>query len=106
MLIGASQMNRIAEIREKAQIKQGDLIAALGWTQSRVSNYEAGRRLPGLAESRAIVAALNSLGAKCTLDDVFPAPAELITERRAGDRRNGERREGDRRQGERRNQAA
>jgi len=95
-------MNRIAEIREKAQIKQGDLISALGWTQSRVSNYESGRRIPGLAESRAIVAALNSLGAKCTLDDVFPAPSELTPERREADRRDGDRRSGERRVGERR----
>lgn len=65
-------MNRIAEVREAAKVKQRELIQALGWTQTRVSNYEAGRRLPGLAESRAIVDALNRLGADCTLDDVFP----------------------------------
>lgn len=99
-------MNRIAEIREKAQIKQGDLISALGWTQSRVSNYESGRRVPGLAESRAIVCALNSLGAKCTLDDVFPAPAELCADRREGERRTADRRQGERRQEERRAEAA
>ena len=65
-------MNRIAEHREKAGIKQRELVAALGWTQTRISNYEAGRRTAGLAECRAITAALNRLGARCTLDDVFP----------------------------------
>jgi len=65
-------MNRIAELRDKAGIKQRDLVAALGWTQARISNYEAGRRTAGLAECRAITAALNQLGAKCSLDEVFP----------------------------------
>lgn len=65
-------MNRIAEHRERSGIRQRELVAALGWTQTRVSNYEAGRRTAGLAECRAIVAALNGLGAVCTLDDVFP----------------------------------
>lgn len=65
-------MNRIAEHREKAGIKQRELVAALGWTQTRISNYEAGRRTAGLAECRAITAALNRLGADCSLDDIFP----------------------------------
>ncbi|WP_277760803.1 helix-turn-helix transcriptional regulator [Pseudomonas sp. A34-9] len=65
-------MNRIASFREGAGIKQRDLVSALGWTQTRVSNYESGRRVAGLAESRAITAALNQLGVKCSLDDVFP----------------------------------
>ncbi|MDF5892726.1 helix-turn-helix transcriptional regulator [Pseudomonas syringae pv. syringae] len=72
-------LNRIAEFREAAGIKQRDLVAALGWTQTRVSNYEAGRRTAGLAECRAITAALNKLGAACSLDDVFP-PALPIPE--------------------------
>lgn len=71
-------MNRISEYREKAGIKQRDLVAMLGWTQTRISNYEAGRRTAGLAECRAITAALNQLGAACSLDDVFPPePNEL-----------------------------
>ncbi|ALE88795.1 helix-turn-helix domain-containing protein [Pseudomonas versuta] len=65
-------MNCIAQQREKSGIKQRQLVAALGWTQARVSNYEAGRRTAGLAECRAIVVAFNQLGVKCTLDDVFP----------------------------------
>ncbi|SDJ60433.1 helix-turn-helix transcriptional regulator [Pseudomonas indica] len=65
-------MNRIKEIRGQAGIRQRELFAALGWTQTRLSNYEAGRRVPGLAECREIVRALNRLGATCSLDDVFP----------------------------------
>ena len=65
-------MNRIAEYRERAGIKQRELVVVLGWTQTRISNYEAGRRTAGLAECRAITAALNQLGASCSLDDVFP----------------------------------
>lgn len=69
-------MNCIASIREQAKIKQRDLITALGWTQTRVSNYETGHRTPGIPEARAIVRALNALGARCTLDDVFPPESE------------------------------
>jgi putative transcriptional regulator len=65
-------MNRIACLRKGAQIKQRDLGEILGWTQARLSNYESGHRTPGLNECRAITAALNQLGATCTLDDVFP----------------------------------
>ncbi|MAC99690.1 MAG: transcriptional regulator [Pseudomonadales bacterium] len=65
-------MNRIAEIRNRAGLSQAQLIGKLGWSQGRVSNYESGTRTPGLEESRCIVDALNSLGASCTLDDVFP----------------------------------
>jgi putative transcriptional regulator len=69
-------MNLIAEHREKAGIKQKELVIALGWTQARISNYEAGRRIAGLTECRAIVRALNKLGAPCSLDDVFPPEME------------------------------
>jgi putative transcriptional regulator len=64
-------MNRIAYLRKGAQIKQRDLGEILGWTQARLSNYESGHRTPGLNECRAITAALNQLGAICTLDEVF-----------------------------------
>lgn len=78
MTFGVHQMNRIADVREEAGIKQRDLIKQLAWTQARVSNYESGRRVPGLVECRAIVRALNALGADCTLDDVFPPEPELV----------------------------
>lgn len=65
-------MNRIAELRKNAGIKQRELVVRLGWTQTRLSNYESGLRTPGLSECRAITGALNDLGAECSLDDVFP----------------------------------
>lgn len=67
-------MNRIREIREKAEISQASLHRSLGWRQSRLANYESGKRTPGLNEARDIVAALNALGARCTLGEVFPEP--------------------------------
>ncbi|QTS88284.1 helix-turn-helix transcriptional regulator [Ectopseudomonas khazarica] len=71
-------MNRISEIRRAAGISQLALVDQLRWSQGRLSNYEAGRRVPGLAECRAIVRGLNELGACCTLDDVFPPePAQI-----------------------------
>lgn len=70
-------MNLIAAYRDKAGIKQIALVAELGWTQTRLSNYEAGRRTAGLAECRSIVQALNKLGAICSLDDVFPPDIEV-----------------------------
>jgi putative transcriptional regulator len=65
-------MNRIKEVREAADIKQVSLYSQLKWPQSRLSNYENGLRTPGLNEARAIVTALNELGAKCDLGSVFP----------------------------------
>jgi putative transcriptional regulator len=66
-------MNRIREVREQAGIKPAALYSSLGWSQSRLSNYENGHRMPGLDEARRVVAALNALGARCDLDAVFPA---------------------------------
>ncbi len=65
-------MNRIREIREAAGITQAELRRRLNWGQARLANYERGTRKPGLDEARAVVKALRSLGAKCTLDSVFP----------------------------------
>lgn len=70
-------MNRIGCIRKEAQIRQRHLREVLGWTQARLSNYESGHRMPGLSECRAITAALNQLGAACTLDDVFPPEFDI-----------------------------
>lgn len=65
-------MNRIIELREAHDIKQKDMAVALNWHQSRLSNYEHGRREPSLRHSRSIVIAFRKLGVECTLDDVFP----------------------------------
>lgn len=69
-------MNRIREIRERVGISQAALYKQLSWKQSRLANYESGKRMPGLNECRRIVATLNELGAECDLADVFPEPEE------------------------------
>lgn len=65
-------MNRIAIVREAAGITQADLYKKLGWRQSRLSNYEGGKRPLKLSDARLVCLALNELGAKASFDDVFP----------------------------------
>ncbi|MDX5298090.1 MAG: helix-turn-helix domain-containing protein [Gammaproteobacteria bacterium] len=72
-------MNKIRSIRESASISQAALYRKLGWSQARLANYEHGIRKAGLNEARQIVSALNALGAKCSLDEVFPAPPSRLS---------------------------
>ncbi|WP_123478984.1 helix-turn-helix domain-containing protein [Pseudomonas rhodesiae] len=65
-------MNPIAEFREEAGITQPALHQKLNWKQSRLANYESGARPLKLEDAWKIVKSLNELGAKCTLDRVFP----------------------------------
>lgn len=65
-------MNKISTYRKQLGLSQRQLAVQLGWIQSRLANYEAGFRTPGLEECRKIVSAFNRLGASCVLDDVFP----------------------------------
>ncbi len=68
-------MNEVRRIRVAAGISQVRLCRELGWKQSRLANYEAGRRCVALDAARKIVSALKGLGAECSLDDVFPPTA-------------------------------
>lgn len=79
--------NNISRYRAQVCISQSGLAAQLGWGASRIGNYEAGLRDPGLGECRQIVAALNLLGAVCTIDDIFPETAmeELNHENQSSD---------------------
>ena len=65
-------MNNLQEIRESIPLTQADVARQLGVTQGAISHYESHRRKPDLDTCRKIVDALNKLGAKCSLDDVFP----------------------------------
>ncbi|MTC55261.1 MULTISPECIES: helix-turn-helix transcriptional regulator [Providencia] len=65
-------MNNIAEQRKKLGISQAVLASSIGWGQSRIANYESNIRTPSLSDCRVIVEVLQKLGAKCSLDDVFP----------------------------------
>lgn len=72
-------MNRIAIVREQAGITQVELYKKLNWRQSRLSNYEVGKRPLKLADARQIVSALNELGAGTAFDEVFPLDAQSLT---------------------------
>ena len=65
-------MNNISVERQKLGLSQTQFADELGWGRSRLSNYEANLRAPGLPECRVIIDALNRLGGECTLDSVFP----------------------------------
>ncbi|EIK6739450.1 helix-turn-helix transcriptional regulator [Salmonella enterica subsp. enterica serovar Aqua] len=65
-------MNKISTYRKQLGLSQRQFATHLGWIQSRLANYEANFRTPGLEECRKIVATLNHLGSRCVLDDVFP----------------------------------
>lgn len=67
-------MNRIKWVRQRQGVTQADLARQLGWSQSRIANYEAGVRSPGLEDARRLVDALNTLGAVTNLDETFPSP--------------------------------
>ncbi|MCW2485747.1 helix-turn-helix transcriptional regulator [Candidatus Symbiopectobacterium sp. NZEC127] len=65
-------MNKISCERKKLGITQMAFARMLGWSQSRLGNYEVGARSPNLATCREIVSAFNSLGSSCSLDEIFP----------------------------------
>lgn len=67
-------MQRIREIREGASISVSALAKKMGVTDSGIYHYERNRRKLDIDAARKIVHALNSLGANCTFDDVFPDP--------------------------------
>jgi putative transcriptional regulator len=65
--------NRIKQFREDAGLAQSALAEAVGWKQSRWSNYERAERLPDVNDAREIVRAFQHMGITLTLDDLFPA---------------------------------
>ena len=68
-------MNLIAEKRKEVFASQAALAQKLGWSQSRIANYEKLSRTPSLSASRKIIEALKEMGCDCSLDEVFP-PSE------------------------------
>ncbi|HHE2769796.1 TPA: helix-turn-helix transcriptional regulator [Escherichia coli] len=65
-------MSNLRKYRESLNISQTTLAEAVGCTQGAIGHWESGRRFPDLKTCRALVACLNKLGAKVSLDDVFP----------------------------------
>ncbi|EAA8442764.1 helix-turn-helix transcriptional regulator [Salmonella enterica] len=51
-------MNKISTYRKQLGLSQRQFATHLGWIQSRLANYEANFRTPGLEECRKIVATL------------------------------------------------
>lgn len=70
-------MSNLKKYREEASVTQSALAKKVGMTQGAIAHYENGRRTPGLAECRQILAALNATGAECTLDELFPVEADI-----------------------------
>ena len=66
-------MSNLRKYRESLNISQTTLAKAVGCTQGAIGHWESGRRFPDLKTCRALVECLNKLGAKVSLDDVFPA---------------------------------
>ncbi|WP_201473376.1 helix-turn-helix transcriptional regulator [Escherichia coli] len=61
-------MSNLRKYRESLNISQTTLAKAVGCTQGAIGHWESGRRFPDLKTCRALVACLNKLGAKVSLD--------------------------------------
>ncbi len=59
-------MHTIRELREKAGFTQVKFAAAVGVTQSTVSQWEAGKTYPNTAKLQKLAAVLG-----CSVDDLF-----------------------------------
>lgn len=59
-------------IRKAINVSQSCLAKRVGCSQGAIGHYENKRRIPNLDTCRALVRALNELGAEVELDDVFP----------------------------------
>lgn len=67
-------MNSIRHIRERLQLTQAALAAALGVTQGNVSHYERGQGVPQ-AVARKLIEVASDRGVQVTFDDIY-APAQ------------------------------
>nr|WP_319552424.1 helix-turn-helix transcriptional regulator [uncultured Vibrio sp.] len=66
-------MNKISEYRKKINVSQATLAKEAGYSwPSNISNFELELREINQTNMWKIVNALNRLGAKCKLHDVFP----------------------------------
>lgn len=65
-------MSNLRKYRESINVSQTALAEGIGFSQGAIGHWESGRRHPDLKTCRLLVKALNRLGAKVSLDDVFP----------------------------------
>jgi putative transcriptional regulator len=69
-------VTKLSAKRRATGLSQARFADLCGWSsQSRVSNYETGKRIPDIFDARRILSALHSCGIHCSLDDIFPMPA-------------------------------
>ncbi|EPN8528292.1 helix-turn-helix transcriptional regulator [Vibrio fluvialis] len=67
-------MNNIKQILKSTGKSQELLAQSVGISQGSVNHYANGNRKPSYEMAWKIVQALNSFGASCTFDEVFPEP--------------------------------
>ncbi|GHX29925.1 repressor protein [Vibrio cholerae] len=67
-------MNKLKDFRNLVEATQKDIADFVGVSQSTIDRYESGSRKVSIEQARKLIAALNSFGAECTFDDVFPDP--------------------------------
>lgn len=65
--------NLIKKQREEAGLGQRQLAEAVGWNQSRWSNYERLKRIPDVDDAREIVRAFAHFDVHLSLDQLFPS---------------------------------
>ena len=69
-------MPRIKQVLSEIGESQESLAKEIGISQSSVNHYANGNRMPSYEMAWNIVKALNSLGASCTFEQVFPSPTK------------------------------
>lgn len=67
-------MANIKSILKRVGKSQCELASEVGVSQSAINHYANGNRKPSYEMAWSIINALNSFGAKCKFDDVFPNP--------------------------------
>ncbi|EHK9084600.1 helix-turn-helix transcriptional regulator [Vibrio parahaemolyticus] len=67
-------MSNLKVIRGALGVTQQALAEKVGVSQSAINHYENGNRTVDTALGWSIVNALNSFGANCTFEQVFPNP--------------------------------
>ncbi|MBE3662152.1 transcriptional regulator [Vibrio navarrensis] len=72
-------MPNIKGILKRISRSQDELSKEVGVSQSAVNHYANGKRKPSYEMAWKIVEALNTFGAECAFDDVFPNPQQTST---------------------------
>jgi putative transcriptional regulator len=67
-------MNQISTYRKQLGLTQMELARLCGWnTQSRIAQYEAGKRTPNIDDCKSVRAAFEKAGVQVSIDELFPA---------------------------------